>query len=65
MNTLAIILAIYVGLDIICGVGLYGLLRIKGWSPCELGRKFRSLLTESADDFLEDIADEVNDIRGY
>ena len=66
MNAITIILAIYVALDIISGIIIYAILRLNGWSRYELARRFRDLLREPADDFLEGIADEFhNDFVHY
>ena len=61
MKTLFIIFAVYVALDIITGIILYAILRINGWGRYELARRFRDLITKPADDFLEDIAEELHD----
>ena len=53
MKTLLIILAIYVALDIISGVGIYVALRSKGWDKWELGGKFRDIMRLSYEDFKE------------
>jgi hypothetical protein len=63
MTTLTIILAVYVALDIITGIILYAILRINGWGRYELARRFRDLITLPYEDFVEDIADEVNSER--
>jgi hypothetical protein len=61
MTTLTIILAVYVALDIIASIILYAVLRINGWGRYELARRFRDLIAKPADDFLEEIADELHD----
>lgn len=63
MSTLLIILAIYVALDIITGVGIYTTLRIKGWDKYEMARHFRAIMTKPYEDYVEDIYYEVNDLR--
>lgn len=65
MNAITIILAIYVALDIISGIIIYAILRLNGWSRYELARRFRDLLREPADDFLEGIAEEQDDFVHY
>ena len=55
--------AILVALDIIASIILYAVLRLNGWSRYELARRFRDLIAKPADDFVEEIADEVNDLR--
>lgn len=61
MSTLTIILLAYVILDIITSIIIYGILRLNGWSRYELARRFRDLIAKPADDFLEDIAEELHD----
>lgn len=63
MNALTIILLVYVILDILTSIIIYGILRLNGWSRYELARRFRDLIAKPADDFVEEIADEVNDLR--
>ena len=62
MKTLLIILAIYVALDILTGVGIYAVLRINGWTPAEMGLRFRQVLKTPYHDLVEDIVDEVADM---
>lgn len=63
MSTLLIILAIYVALDIITGVGIYITLRVKGWTPSEMARQFRAVMTKPYEDYVEDIYYEVRDLH--
>jgi hypothetical protein len=65
MNALTIILLIYVILDIVASLVIYAVLRLNGWSRYELARRFRDLLREPADDFLEGIADERDEFDHY
>lgn len=62
MKTLLIILAIYVALDIITGVGIYAALRINGWTPAEIVYRFRQVLKTPYHELVEDIADEVQEM---
>ena len=59
MKIWLIILAIYVALDILTGVGIYAILRINGWTPAEIGYRFRQVIKTPYHDLVEDIADEV------
>ena len=63
MNALTIILLVYVILDIVSSIILYGILRINGWSHYEMGRMFRKVIKEPYEDLVEGIADEVNTLR--
>lgn len=58
MNTITIILLIYVIIDIVAGIAIYAHLRRKGWRGTELARRFRDLLREDRYDFLKGIHDE-------
>ena len=62
MKIWLIILAIYVALDIITGVGIYAILRINGWTPAEIGYRFRQVLKTPYHDLVEDIAEEVEEM---
>lgn len=55
MNTLTIILLIYVVLDIVLDIAIAITLRIKGWTLRELASWFRNLLRKHQEDFIEDI----------
>lgn len=63
MKTILIILAVYVLLDIIASVWVYTALRINGWTMRELAMQFRKLLNNSAEDYLAEVAEEVNSLE--
>ena len=58
-NTIFIILAIYVGLDIILGLWLYIHIRCKGWRRWDIAVNFRNLLRMHNRAFKETIAEQV------
>lgn len=58
-NTIFIILAIYVGLDIILGLWLYIHIRCKGWRKWDIAVNFRNLLRMHNRAFKETIAEQV------
>lgn len=63
MKTILIILAVYVLLDIVSSVWVYTALRINGWTMRELAMQFRKLLNNSAEDYLAEVAEEVNSLE--
>jgi hypothetical protein len=62
MKVWLIILAIYVALDILTGVGIYLALRINGWPPYEIGYRFRQVLKTPYHELVEDLAEELREV---
>ena len=61
MNTLTIILAAYVALDIITGIVVYALIRANGWTRWEIARQFRNLLRWHQEDYVEEFLERYGD----
>lgn len=63
MKIWLIILAVYVALDILTAIGIYTILRLKGWTPYEMARRFRQAMSVPYEDLMDEVADEVNEMR--
>ena len=61
MNTLTIILAIYVALDIIADITIILISRLNGWTLREMALWLRHFLKTNQEDFIEDILYEYGD----
>lgn len=63
MKIWLIILAVYVALDILSALVVYAILRLNGWSIYEMAYRLRQVLKVPYEDLLEEVADEVNEMR--